>query len=343
VSENSTTAYPPQVSVIVPAFNAEGTIDRCLQALTHQTVPRDAYELIVVDDGSSDLTRTRVGAHDSVKLYTQANAGPAAARNMGAQHAQGEILLFTDADCAPAEDWIEQMAAAFSNGNVAGVKGVYLTHQKEPVARFVQMEYEDKYDHMAREEYIDFIDTYAAGYRRDVFMASGGFDTSFPEASVEDQELSFRLARQGHKMIFVPEARVYHWGHARNLWIYFRRKFGIGFWKVLVHKRHPNKLMRDSHTPQSLKVQILLVGLGGLLLCGGVVWPFLWWGLAITALLFLLTTLPFVFKAWAKDPVLAIISPALLFVRALALGMGLAAGLLLNPGTKKRAGDRRNG
>lgn len=85
-----------------------------------------------------------------------------------------------------------------------------------------------------------------------------------------------------------------------------------------------NKLLRDSHTPQTLKVQILLVGLGGLCLLGGFLWPPLRWGLGISGLLFLLTTLPFTFKAWVKERLVAMISPGLLFVRALALGMGFA-------------------
>jgi len=321
-------APPPRISAIVPAYNAEDTIDQCLDALARQTVPRETYEVIVVDDGSSDGTWARVEAHPGVRLLTQVNVGPAAARNRGVQHARGEIVLFTDADCVPAEDWIARMAAPFRDPAIVGVKGAYLTDQRALVARFVQIEYEDKYDRMAREPAIDFIDTYAAAYRRDVFLANGGFDTAFPTASVEDQEFSFRLAGQGHRMVFVPEARVRHLGHADTLAAYWRKKLKIGYWKVLVHRLHPEKLVRDSHTPQTLKVQILLVGLVGLFLVGGLLWPVsLMVGGAI-GLLFLLTTLPFAAKAWAKDPVVALASPGLLFVRALALGTGFAIGLV---------------
>ena len=223
-----------RVSVIVPADNAECTIDRCLSALLHQTVPRESYEVVVVDDGSSDGTRARVRHHDGVRLLTQDHAGPAVARNLGVKHAQGDIVLFTDSDCEPCEDWIEHMLAPFDDEDIAGVKGAYLTRQHEIVARFAQVEYEDKYDHMVQEKYIDFVDTYAAGYRRDIFVDNGGFDAAFPVASVEDQEFSFRLARRGYRMVFVTEARVYHWGHPRNLWTYWQRKFRIGYWKVLV-------------------------------------------------------------------------------------------------------------
>jgi anaerobic magnesium-protoporphyrin IX monomethyl ester cyclase len=341
-THSSVMGHQSHISVIVPAYQAEGTIDRCLEALAHQTIPRESYEVIVVNDGSSDGTSARVKTHAGVYLLTQVHAGPAAARNLGVAHARGEIVLFTDADCEPTPDWIERLVTPFCDGEVVGVKGTYLTRQREIVARFVQLEYEDKYDRMAREQYIDFVDTYSAGYRRDVFEANGGFDPAFPVASVEDQEFSFRLAHQGYNMVFVPQAIVYHWGHARTVWAYWRRKFKIGYWKTLVHRQHPDKLLRDSHTPQILKAQILLVGLGVLCLVAEFLWPPLRWGVATSGLLFFLTTLPFVFKAWGKEPLVALISPGLLFVRALALGTGFAAGLLTHLGFKGRVGTRGN-
>ncbi|MBN1658858.1 MAG: glycosyltransferase [Anaerolineae bacterium] len=333
----------PDISIVIPAYCAAGTIDSCLQALATQSVPRRRYEILVVDDGSTDGTVERVRAWPDVQLLMQAHGGPAAARNLGVAQAQGEVVLFTDADCAPAEDWIERMTAPFhlepdrsrstgpvaaSNHRVVGSKGVYLTRQRELVARFVQLEYEDKYERMARQETIDFIDTYSAAYRRDTLLENGGFDIAFPEASVEDQEFSFRLARKGYRMVFVPEARVYHWGHARNLAEYWQKKFKIGYWKVLVHRRHPDKLVRDSHTPPSLKLQILLVALGGVCAIGGIFWTPLAWTACLFGLLFLVTALPFVRKAWRRDPWVAVSSPGLLLIRALALGSGFAMGLV---------------
>jgi len=325
----------PGISVIVPAYNAESAIDRCLDALSLQTLPPTMVEVIVVDDGSSDDTAARVRAHPSVRLIGQEHTGPAAARNLGVQHAAGEIVLFTDSDCAAAPDWIERMVAPFALGQqggddrpVVGVKGAYLTRQRELMARFVQMEYEEKYDHMARLESIDFVDTYAAGYRHDVFVTNGGFDTVFPDASVEDQEFSFRLAGLGHRMVFVPEARVYHMGHPKDLWTYARRKAKIGYWKVLVVRRYPRKLARDSHTPQSLKVQIALVGLVVFCLLGSLLWHPLKWVAVTSSIAFVLSTMAFVRKQWSRDSAVAILSPLFLLVRALALGVGFAAGVV---------------
>ena len=313
-------------SVVIPVYNGADTLPECLQALRAQTLPADWYEIIVVDDGSTDGS-AGVARGFGVRVISQPNAGPAAARNRGAAAAQGDILLFTDADCVPALDWAERMTAAFAEPDVAGAKGVYRTHQQELVARFVQVEYEDRYDRMRPLETIDFVDTYSAGYRRDVFLASGGFDTSFPTASVEDQEFSFRLAKAGHRLIFVPDAQVFH-THDRALGEYARRKFWIGYWKVRVMRDHPDKLMRDSHTPQVLKVQIGLAAMGALLVVAGALnrWVALA-GLAAWVAL-LVSGLPFLIRLLRRDPAVVLIAPLLLFVRAWALGLGFLIGLL---------------
>jgi lipopolysaccharide/colanic/teichoic acid biosynthesis glycosyltransferase len=297
-----------------------------LAALQAQSLSRDRYEVIVVDDGSTDST-AEVARRYGVRLICQPNAGPAAARNRGVQAARGEILLFTDADCAPTPDWIERLTEPFRAPEVAGAKGVYRTRQRELVARFVQLEYEDKYARMSRQDRIDFVDTYSAAYRRDVFLANGGFDALFPAASVEDQEFSFRLARKGYWLVFVPRAVVYH-RHNTTPGKYWRRKFGIGYWKALLLCWHPERAVRDSHTPQVLKVQIGLVGLLALSLLLAPFWAPARWSALSVAVLFVLAAAPFLIRVARRDRAVAAVAPLLLVWRALALGTGLVAGFL---------------
>ena len=316
----------PFISVIVPAYNAAETLGECLAALLDQSIPRGEYEVIVVDDGSTDATQEVVEQY-GVHLLTQANQGPAAARNLGVSHAQGEILLFTDADCVPSRNWIEAMVAPFADPRIVGAKGVYRTRQRELVARFVQLEYEDKYDKMRVEPYIDFVDTYSAAYRKSVFQENGGFDPVFPQASGEDIDFSWRLSRKGHKMVFAPNAVVYH-RHVASVLDYVRRKYYVGYWRVLMYRHHPGKMMSDSHTPQTLKLQVGLAGLLAPTLLGAILWrELLWVSFAIIGV-FVASILPFEFKAARKDLAVAMVAPGLLFLRAIALGVGFAVGLL---------------
>src|SRR5581483_1650618 len=223
VSSDKLSAQPEptpfvSVSVIIPTFNGASRIGDCLDALLQQTRRHNA-EVLVVNDGSTDNTADVVARYPDVRLINQANAGPAAARNRGAQEARGTILLFTDDDCVPMPDWLANMIEPFRNPEVIGVKGVYRTRQNSLAARFVQIEYEDRYRLMASLPSIDFVDTYSAGLRRDRFLQMNGYDTTFPVACAEDAELSYRMSARGWIMKFNPAAVVHH-THPETFWRY---------------------------------------------------------------------------------------------------------------------------
>jgi cellulose synthase/poly-beta-1,6-N-acetylglucosamine synthase-like glycosyltransferase len=146
----------------------------------------------------------------------------------------------------------------------------------------------------------------------------------------EDQELSFRLAEAGVCVRFAPDARTYHL-HCEDLWGYMRKKFRIARWKVTVLRRHPRKALHDSHTPQSLKVEVatayavcVTLAFRAILHRRELTWLPL--GAALGTYLSLLA--PFVLRSARRDPTLALAAPAILFSRDLALGAGLGLGLL---------------
>ncbi len=333
-SENQT-----KVSVVIPAYNSETTLTECLSALEDQTIPRNRYEVIVVDDGSTDNTPDVARSFHDVLLVQQTNKGPASARNTGASVASSELLLFTDADCVPSKDWIDKMLQPFDDPEVMAVKGSYLTSQPEVIARLIQIEYEEKYDRLSRQQYIDFVDTYSAAYRKQAFVSVGGFDTSFPVPSAEDQELSFRLAKKGYKMVFARGAVVYH-QHPSTWLRYVRRKARFGYWRVLVHWKHPKKLAGDSHTLQVQKVQMALAALIVLGLGGFPVTASFTIVAAVSAAAFVVSSLAFMSRTAKKD--IALLPYALPFTLARAYGLlaGVISGLLTLPfrmaiGTRK--------
>lgn len=314
------------ISVIIPAYNASQTLPACLKALQQQIDPGRPVEIIVVDNNSTDQT-AQIATEMGANVIHCPTPGPAAARNAGLAHAQGDIICFTDADCQPTANWLLQLTAPLTDQpDLTACKGSYRTAQPQLMARFVQLEYEDKYDLLRTQTHINFIDTYSAAYRREVLLKNQGFDERF--LYLEDQELSFRLARQGHQMVFQPGAVVYH-RHAASIVAYVRKKFLIGYWKAQVIRLHPERFQQDSHTPQVMKVQMGLI----------LLWP-LWLLLmvfspaasalllALNFALFTLTTLPFVAKAWPKDATIALLSPVFLTFRAMALSLGYLWGVI---------------
>ena len=321
----------PRISIIVPAKNASCTISVCLDALLHQQDLRFLadFEIILVDDGSTDDTAL-IGEARGVRVIRQQNAGPAAASNSGAKAATGEILLFTDSDCIPQNDWCLQMLRPFEDPEVVGVKGAYLCTEENAVARFVQQEFEYKYQRMARLSKIDFIDTYAAAYRRSIFLENGGFEERFPVPSVEDQEFSFRLTRKGYKLVFQPSARVSH-PHDLNFSQYAQRKWGIGYWKAFMLRWLPEKTLSDTYTPPSQRLQILILAILLLSLFFGFFQKWLWIGSGLLLLMFYFSALRFLVQIKQNDKKILGAGLFLIMVRAAALGFGLLGGFLFPP------------
>ena len=312
-------------SVIVPAFNAEDKLPACLGALRDQSMHGKDYELILVDDGSSDDT-SKIARQFNVKYIYQSNRGPAAARNRGAYEAKGEIILFTDADCIPDRNWIHEMVLPFEDPEVVGVKGAYKTRQTQLTARFVQAEFEDRYDLLQRQASIDMIDTYSAAFKKDIFQEMGGFDESFPVANNEDTEFSYRLAAAGHKLVFNPRAFVYH-THSDTLGKYLKLKFGRGYWRMVVYRRYPDKAVKDSYTPGIIKIQTLLMALAlSLFFLSWVVPGLLYLGL-LFCFFIVLSSFPFSLKVFRKDRVVGLISPGFVFLRALVFSVGSLLGI----------------
>lgn len=307
-------------SVIIPAYNAEQTISSGLESLTNQSLSRKDYEIIVVDDGSTDNTAEIIKKFN-VKYIFQPNQGPAAARNRGAFEAAGEIILFTDSDCVPERNWIQEMTKPFKNIDVAGVKGIYKTRQQNLAARFAQAEFEDRYDMLAKQSFIDMVDTYSAAFRRDVFLEMGGFDESFPDANNEDTDFSYRLVAAGHKLIFNPQAAVYH-THPDTFLNYLKMKFWRGYWRMVVYRRFPHKALKDSYTPPAIKIQTIAMAFSFPLFILSLfilkIFPMVLFCWCIIIFL----SLPFCLKTYKKDKIVGLISPVIVVLRSVSFASG---------------------
>jgi len=315
-----------RLSVVIPAYNAAATLPATLAALARQTIPADTFEIIVVDDGSRDDTAA-VAAAAGASVIRQENQGPAVARNTGASDARGDILVFTDADCEPAETFLAEIARPFEDPTVSGAQGIYRTRQTGLVPRFAQLEFEDRYVYASRFPCLDLVATYAAAFRRAVFAEAGGFDAAYPTANNEDTELSYRLCRLGHQLVLAPRAVVFH-RHPANIAHYLHIKFWRAYWRLAACRKHPGKVLRDGYTPAMIRIQTALAGLFVVLYGLSVVWGGASLPGRLCALGLLASSAPFAAFAWKRDKAVGMAAPFLVFARSLAFAGGAVWGLL---------------
>ncbi|MFQ5938329.1 MAG: glycosyltransferase [Acidiferrobacterales bacterium] len=222
----------PFFSIIVPTYKRPAQLANCLESLACLNYPRDCFEVIVVDDGSDvspEAVVTRFRKRVDVTLLIQPEAGPAMARNTGAARAKGEVLAFTDDDCTPAHNWLQNLAIRFAASPDSAIGG-----------RTVNALPDNLYS-TASQLLVDYLyGTYNCDPNRARFFTSnnlalpgnrfhaiGGFDANFSRAAGEDRELCDRWLHHGYRMLYAPEVLVYH-THALTFRTFCRQQFNYG-------------------------------------------------------------------------------------------------------------------
>jgi len=304
-----------KASVIIPVYNSEEAISGTIEAISSQEF--DDFEIISVDDGSTDGSlQILKGLEDKIRnlrVISQKNKGPAAARNYGAKEASGEIIVFTDSDCVPEKNWLKEMVKPFEDKEVVGVQGKYKNlNTGNTVSVFTQSEIEERYLRMGSQKYTDFIGSYSAAYRKSVFLDVNGFDESFLKASGEDPELSYRIAAKGHKMVFNEKAIVGH-PHPTSIKNYIKQKFSRGYWGVLLYKKHPSKMGGQSYNSSLYFIHIAFTMM--FLFLSAILLPFnLSASLGLLGVL-ILTTLPSSLRSFRGPKLLKISWDVFTFIR----------------------------
>ena len=203
----------PYLSVIVPVKNGHTVLPRMLEALGHSQLPRASWELIVVDDGSTDDTVTIAGEYaDLVIRLPGRSRGPGYARNRGVERARGDCVVFLDADVLVRPDTLSRIAATMSTrSDVDAVFGAYCD---EPAAAGVVSKYRNLLHHYTHAQEPGEAQTFWAGcgcVRRSVFVAVGMYDEwRFSRPQIEDVELGYRLSAHGYRILLQPDIQVTH-------------------------------------------------------------------------------------------------------------------------------------
>lgn len=209
----------PYVSVVIPTYNRLQNLKRVLAGLQHQNYPLDQFEIIVVSDGSSDGTNAYLETLQTplhLVSIIQVNQGPAATRNHGWQRAAGEFILFVDDDVVPTPTLIvEHMQTHAAHTDDIVVLGPMLTpddFEMLPWVRWEQAMLLKQYNDMTAGCWQPTARQFYSGntsLARRFLEQSGGFDSTFRRA--EDVELAYRLAQQGLRFVFNPNAIGYHY------------------------------------------------------------------------------------------------------------------------------------
>lgn len=245
-----------KVSVIVICFNEERNIRECLDSLVSQDYPKENYEIIVADNNSTDGTGrvvTEYAVKDNrVKLFVNYKRSISCNRNFGLKHAEYDHIAFIDADCVAPSSWLSRLATGFElhrakDRALAGVGGSNVSIAQGP-GRFVQaltvITKSFWWHHgsiqgkvIDRETFVPHIPTLNVLYDKRMVEAVGGFDVAMHNIG-EDEDLSYRLSAKGYKLLYLPQAHIWHkLRYTVTSWA--KKMFSYGMGRAWLLRKHP--------------------------------------------------------------------------------------------------------
>ena len=225
----------PRVSVVICTYNGARTLRFCLDGVSRLDYPD--YEVIVVDDGSTDASATIAGEYD-VSIIRTENGGLSRARNIGAQAATGEIIAYIDDDACPDPDWLRYVVATLESTDHAAVGG---PNVPPPSARFWDTCMAGAPGGpicvLTSDSEAEHVPGCNLAVRHDALTAIGGFDPRFRVAG-DDVDVCWRLQDRGMSIGFSPAALVWHQRRG-SLRAYWRQQRGYGKAEALLERKWP--------------------------------------------------------------------------------------------------------
>jgi glycosyltransferase involved in cell wall biosynthesis len=228
----------PRVSVVVCSYNGAATLRECLDSLMR--LDYADYEVILVDDGSTDGTREIAKEFPQVFYHYQANQGLSVARNVGAQMASGEIIAYTDSDCVADEHWLLYLVQAMRDQNVEAIGGPNVTPASDGwIAKCIAASPGNPSHVMLDDQHAEHVPGCNLAIRRTTLLGMGGFDPQFRQAG-DDVDLCWRLLDADLPIGYAPGAMVWHHRRA-TVSAFIKQQKGYGRSEAMVHFKHPQR------------------------------------------------------------------------------------------------------
>ncbi|HWH71296.1 MAG TPA: glycosyltransferase, partial [Candidatus Sulfotelmatobacter sp.] len=227
----------PKVSVVVASYNGDRTLRSCLESLQRLNYPD--YEVILVDDGSTDTTPQIASLYSKVRYFRhEKNLGLSVARNSGIAAATGEIIAFTDSDCRADEDWLYYLVGDLLGSEFAGIGGPNLLPPEDSAVATAVMASPGGPAHvMLTDRQAEHIPGCNMAFFKSALTELGGFDPIFRQAG-DDVDICWRLQQAGYKIGFSPAAFVWHYRRS-TVRDYLKQQHGYGEAEALLVRKHP--------------------------------------------------------------------------------------------------------
>ena len=227
----------PKVSIVICSYNGASTIESCLRSMQRIHYPN--YEIVFVDDGSTDNTQQILQQFPDVRNIQQRNMGLSYARNVGMNAVTGEIVIFTDSDCEADEDWLYYIALALVRSPHAGMGGPNLIPDEGSwIADCVGLSPGGPTHVMVDDRTAEHVPGCNMAFYTWAAKQANGFDSQFRKAG-DDVDFIWRLQHMGHSIGFSPAAQVWHY-RRNTVKAYLKQQRGYGEAEALLKFKHPD-------------------------------------------------------------------------------------------------------
>ena len=226
----------PRVSVVVASYNGARTLETCLASLERLNYPD--YEIILVDDGSTDSTCRIASEHPRIRYLFQENKGLSVARNTGIAAAAGKVVAFTDSDCRADEDWLYYLISDLLSSDFAGIGGHnFLPPEDSWIAAAVMVSPGGPAHVMLNDRDAEHIPGCNMAFYKWALDEIAGFDPIYRKAG-DDVDVCWRLQQCGYRIGFSPAGFVWHYRRA-TVQTYLKQQAGYGEAEALLMTKHP--------------------------------------------------------------------------------------------------------